>query len=79
MTTTGITTTASAVATMGLGTSLGLVTVLTLLILVIGKDMTTGEDEQIRARWGTHLNVVIAPLAIVFVVIAIKGVMDVLS
>jgi hypothetical protein len=79
VTTTGITTTASAVAAMGLAGALGLVTVLTLLVLVIGKDMTTGENEQVRMRWGSQLNVVIAPLTIVFVVIAIKSIVDIVS
>ena len=64
---------------MGLASALSLVTVLTLLVLVIGKDMTTGEDEQVRIRWGTQLNVVIAPLTMVFVAIAIKSIVDILS
>ena len=64
---------------MGLAGALGLIVVLTLLVLIIGKDLATAAREDDRPRWSASLNVAIAPLAIAFVVMAAVKIADVLS
>ena len=79
MTTTGISTTVSAVTEMGLERATVLVTVLTLLVLVICQDVTLGVSERERRRWSSTLTVAIVPLAVTFVIVATVMISDVLS
>lgn len=70
MTTTVTTVTVSTVTVMGLAAALGLITTLTLVALLISKEIATATPGGQSIRWGRTLNVGLVPLLISFAVIA---------
>jgi hypothetical protein len=71
--------TVSTVTTISIAGSLTLVAVLTFLLLLVQKEITTSVHDRIAHALGRALNVAIIPLFIAFVLIAIVRVLDVLK
>ena len=73
MTTTVTTVTVSTVTVMGLTAALGLITTLTLVGLLISKEVAVVAPGEQTIRWGRVLNVGLVPLLIAFgVIVAVK-------
>ena len=79
MTITATTLTTSATEVARYDAALGFIVALVLLVLLVGKDISISAEEKRRIRWGSALDVAIAPLAITFLVIAATRVADILS
>lgn len=73
MTTTVTTVTVTTTTVLGLTGALGLITTLTLVALLIGKEITAATPGQRTIRWGRTLNVGIVPLLVAFaIIVAVK-------
>ncbi len=65
MTTTAVTT----VTSLQLAGILGVITTLTVIALLISREITSSIQGEHERRWGTPLNIALVPLAICFAVI----------
>lgn len=76
---TTVTTTTTAIVTTLTATSLTLIVILTLIGLLIQKEIVSGLSGPKARRLSRALNVAIVPLAIVFIATALYSVIDVLN
>jgi len=73
MTTTVTTVTVSTVTVMGVAAALGLITTLTLIALLVTKEITTAIPGRDGIRWARTLNIGVVPLLVAFaVIVAVK-------
>lgn len=73
MTTTVTTVTISTVTVMGVAAALGLITILTLVALLISKEIATVVPGERGLRWSKTLNIGVVPLVVAFgVIVAVK-------
>lgn len=73
------TTTVSTVTTLALAGSLALICVLTLVAMLIQKELTTTAESRLSRTLGRALNVGIVPLLIAFVLIVVVRVIETLK
>ena len=76
---TTVTTTAATVTMLGLGTVLGLIAAICLLLLLTTKVLVGASEAPKRSFLAKFLDVGIAPLIIVFAVIVITAVVEILA
>ena len=69
MTTTVTTVTVSTVTVIGVAAALGLITTLTLIALLISKEIATALPGERGVRWSRTLNIGVVPLLVAFAVI----------
>ena len=69
MTTTVTTVTISTVTVIGVAAALGLITTLTLIALLISKEIATAVPGERGVRWSRTLNIGVVPLLVAFAVI----------
>jgi hypothetical protein len=73
------TTTVSTVTTLALAGSLALICALTLVVMLIQKELTTAAESRLSRTLGRALNVGIVPLLIAFVLIVVVRVIETLK
>lgn len=78
MTTTVTTVTVSTVTVLGLAAALGVIVTLTLVGLLVAKELVSATPGERGVRWGHTLNVGVIPLLISFLVIVGVRLADVL-
>lgn len=79
MVSTVTTTTISTVTTLSLAGSLALAAIITLLVLLIQKELTTASRERAARALGRVLNIGIVPLLVVFAFIVVVKVVQALK
>ena len=78
MTTTVTTVTVSTVTVIGVAAALGLITTLTLIGLLISKEIATAVPGERGVRWSRTLNIGVVPLLVAFAVIVAVKMVEVL-
>ena len=73
-----VSSTTSTVAMLGFATSLALVSIITLFVLLVQKELVTASDTPRLKALGRTLDVAVVPLLMAFAMIAINSVMQVL-
>jgi hypothetical protein len=72
------TSTTSTIAMLGFATSLALVSIITLFVLLVQKELVTAADSPRFKALGRTLDVAVVPLLMAFAMIAINSVVQVL-
>jgi hypothetical protein len=67
--TTTVTTAVTTITSLQLAGILGLITTLTVILLLIGREITSSIQGEHERRWGQPLNVALIPLALCFAII----------
>jgi len=66
---TTVTTTVSSTSVIGVSATLGLITTLLLLALLIGREMVSAAPDEHKVRWERSLIIGVVPLLISFIII----------